>query len=259
MRRLFLSVEPDPRHGAATARGRCRAQYRPRRADPALAVPDACRAAAGGLSGLSGLRVGLRFQVPGIDAQQHPLAAGGARCIDLLRSDRRRPDRPYPLGQFRQGDDLHADGDFLRRCLGDLEIHLRLSWRRPDRDRHAQCDLGLAGWPAANLADAGAGQQLHADDCADLDSDRLCHGDPVRSIARHPRGNGGGRDPRRCLALADLRPHQGAADLGHHRRGLDHHHHYRAEGFRHRAGNDQWPVGDAGSCQPHVRLDVPRQ
>jgi ABC-type sugar transport system permease subunit len=52
--------------------------------------------------------------------------------------------------------------------------------------------------------------------------------------------------------VPDLLQDQGAADHGHHRRGLDHDHDHRAQGIRHRAGDDQRAVADAGSGQLHV-------
>ena len=36
----------------------------------------------------------------------------------------RATDRPDQMGQYRQIADLHADGDFLCRCLGDLQADL---------------------------------------------------------------------------------------------------------------------------------------
>ena len=68
------------------------------------------------------------------------LAVADHRAV--LRHGVRPGDRgargPALVGQHRQVADLHADGDLVRRRLGDLEVRLRLPRPRHRADRRAQ-------------------------------------------------------------------------------------------------------------------------
>ena len=121
-------------------------------ADPAVAVPAPGAALPLGLSRLPGdrdvpaqllrqdrphlrrlrqLHLGLRRrQFPAVDLQQHPLADHRAVVRDGVRARHRGARGSAVVGQHRQVAGVHADGDQLRRRLGDLEIRLRLSRRR---------------------------------------------------------------------------------------------------------------------------------
>ena len=185
--------------------------------------------------------------------------AGGAGRLHLPRPGHRRAHRQDLVGHHRQEPDLPAARHLLRRRQRDLEIHLRVSRRRPDADRPAQRHRPVFRRQPAGLDIAAVLEQFLPDGDPDLDPDRLCHGHPVVGAARHSRGDAGGGGHRRRQPVPDLLEDHGPADLGHDRRGLDHHHHPRAEGLRHRADHDQRPMEQPGACQPDVRLDVPRR
>ena len=98
------------------------------------------------------LPVGLRRpRVPQVDPQQHAVAGRRAGRLHVPRAGHRRAHRPHLVGQHRQEPDLPADGDLLRRRQRDLEVHLRISRRRPDADRHAQRHRPGSRRPAAGL------------------------------------------------------------------------------------------------------------
>ena len=79
-----------------------------------------------------------RPRVPQLDPQQHAVAGRGAGRLHLPRAGHRRAHRPHLVGHHRQEPDLPAAGHLVRRRQRHLEVHLRLSRRGPDPDRHPQ-------------------------------------------------------------------------------------------------------------------------
>lgn len=65
-----------------------------------------------------------RAEVWRIPAQQYAVVSGRTRCIDRMRPAGGATDRPHPVGQPSEIVDLYADGDLVRRRIGDLEAGL---------------------------------------------------------------------------------------------------------------------------------------
>ena len=85
------------------------------------------------------LPMGLRRpRVPQLDPQQRAVAGRGAGRLHVPRAGHRRAHRPHLVGHHRQEPDLPAAGHLLRRRQRHLEVHLRISRRGPDPDRHPQ-------------------------------------------------------------------------------------------------------------------------
>ena len=125
--------------------------------------------------------------------------------------------------------------------------------------------IGLAtaelpyGKPQA-MADAALLEQLLPDGRADLDPDRICHGDPFGCPARYPGRNHRGRhhvdgaNPFQIFFRIKV-PQIMPTIVGR----LDDDHARCSQGVRHRFRHDQRAVADAGSGQLHVRQAVQRQ
>ena len=121
-----------------------------------------------------------RSRIPEFDREQSPVACRRAGRLHFPRPGDRGADRQDLVGHHRQEPDLPAARHLLRRRQRHLEIHLRVSRRRPDADRPAQRDRAGPGRKSPSLDIAALLEQFLPDGHPDLDPDRLRDGHPVR-------------------------------------------------------------------------------
>ena len=185
-----------------------------------------------------------------------PLLATG------VRPGLRDPGRPGPRRGVRQGADLPADGDLVRRRQHHLEVRLPVP-RRPAQPQigllNADPRSGSASRPQQFLINAPL-EHLLPDHRDDLDPGRIRDDRAVRRDQGDPRRHHRGRPARRrhragrCSGASPCRASARARRRDHHDR------HRHAEGLRHRPDHDRRQLRHRSSpTSSTTRLPVRRR